>query len=59
MGIKGDEAEISKEDERLDKTLIRLDEEIANINAMISKSVFIYYMIETRSKLFCSFIRFK
>lgn len=40
MGIKGDEAEISKEDERLDKTLIRLDEEMANITAMISKSVF-------------------
>lgn len=49
MGIKGDEAEISKEDERLDKTLIRLDEEMANITAMISKSVF--FLLNNRNKI--------
>lgn len=49
MGIKGDEAEISKEDERLDKTLIRLDEEMANITAMISKSVF--FLLNYRNKI--------
>lgn len=44
MSLHGDQSEITAENERVRKSLEKIDEEMANLNTMILKIVCIIYL---------------